>query len=162
SEAVTLTDGYLLDRAARRMRPYHGQHAPLSTRISLEPARGDLGRGGRHGRPPRGAPARAISEGEPMFVLLAPAKPQPGRAGRAPGRAGGRLDGRGLAARATADILDRDFGLVLAGGNGRGPAGPGHSRRARPASKPGWLPARPVVGCRQKVVVSIPCFQAWG
>ena len=90
-----------------------------------------------------------------MFALLAPEKPHPGRAGRP-------LDGRWLAARATADILDRDFGLALAGDAGRGPAGPGHSLRARPASKPGWLPSRPAARCRQKVVVSIPCFQAWG
>jgi hypothetical protein len=153
SEAVTLTDGYLLDHAARRIRPYHSLRAPLCTSICLEPARGALGRGGRRGGAPRGFPARSISEGEPMFALLAPKKQRPGRAGRS-------LDGRWLAARATADILDRDFGLALAGDGRRGPPGPG--LRARPASEPGWLPSRPAAHGRQRVVVSIPCFQAWG
>jgi hypothetical protein len=153
SAAVTLTDGYLLDRAARRIRPYHSLRAPLCTTISLESARGDLSRGGRRGRAPCGLPDRSISEGEPMFAMLAPEKRHPGRGGRP-------LDGRWLAARATADILDRDFGLALTGEAGRGPAWPGHGLRARPAVRPRWLPP-PATARRQKVVVSIPCFRAW-
>ncbi len=153
SAAVTLTDGYLLDRAARRMRPYHSLRGPVWTRISLEPARGDLGRSGGGGRAQRGLPARSVSEGEPMFALLAPGKQRPVRTGRP-------LDGRWLAARATADILDRDFGLALAG-DGDGRPGSAHLR-ARPVSKPGWLPAPPAARYGQKVVVSMPCFRAWG
>ena len=147
SATVTLTDGYLLEDTMHRMRPYHGLPERFRTRIDLGPYLDPLDVRGSHRSVGHGYPARSISEGEPMFVLVSHERP-------GQGQVAANGDGHWLGVAATADILDHDFGVTLAA-LARRP-------RARPVSKPGWLAPRPAAAAGgQRVVVSIPCFQAW-
>lgn len=151
SEIVTFTDGYLLDHQARRLRPYYDYSPPFCTKISLGPDLNPLDFGGNHTLVRRRYPSRSISDGQPMFTLVVHRQQQRGR-GCDPS------DSRWLTSVATAEILDRDFGVTLADG----PRG----RSARPAGPPG-LPgpagrrrAQPIR--RERVVVSVPCLRSWG
>ena len=117
SEIVTVTDGYLVDDQARRMRPYYEFSPPFCTKISHEPGLDPLDLGGNHGGVRRRYPARSISDGEPMFAWVVHEQQHRGRACDP-------TDRRWLTSSATAEILDRDFGVTIADGGDRQPVMP--------------------------------------
>ena len=100
------------------MRPYHGFPARFRTRIDLGPDLDPLTADESRVSVGHAFPARSISEGDPMFVLISHESNDPSRTGEAGG-------GLWLDPAATADILDRDFGGTLADRGGRTTPGPG-------------------------------------
>lgn len=157
SEIVTLTDGYLLDNEAFRMRPYHTFSPPFCTKVDLGPNLNPLNLGGNHTQVRRRFPARSISDGEPMFVQVTHEEHHRGRACEP-------TDPRWLTPHATAEILDRDFGVRLTDNGRRQSRSRIGLTPRRPAAPAAGLPsrrARQGTVRRQRVVVSIPCFQSW-
>jgi glycosyltransferase involved in cell wall biosynthesis len=157
SEIVMLTDGYLLDNKAGRIRPYYEFSSPFYTKISHEPGLDPLDIGGNHTEVRRRYPARSISDGEPMFTVVEHEQ-------RRRGRACDPADPRWLTCSATAEILDRDFSVTLTDGGSGQPGRSAGLTRHRPARPAAALPSRSaqdVTLRRQRVVVSIPCFQSW-
>jgi hypothetical protein len=152
SQIVTFTDGYLLDDEARRMRPHYDFSPPFCTKISYEPGLDPFDLGGNHGKVRYRYPARSISDGEPMFAVVEHGQ-------RPRGRGCDPADPRWLTSSATAEILDRDFAVTLTDTEGDQPG--------RPADLTGRRPARPLQSAqeatrrRQRVIVSIACFQSW-
>lgn len=156
SELVTFTDGYLLDHRARQMRPYYAFTPPFCTKINLEPNLDPLGFGGNHSRVRRIFSSRSISEGEPMFLVV-------GHEERHRARAFDPADTRWLPVGVTSEILERDFGITLAGNGRSNPAGPSPVAR-RPRNRLASTPPRPTptTGTSgHRVVVSIACAGKW-
>jgi hypothetical protein len=157
SEILVMTDGYLLDNEAGRMRPYFDVSPPFRTKINLEPDLNPLDMGDNHSLVRHRYPSRSISDGEPMFVLVTHEEHHRGRECDP-------ADPRWLTSRATAQVLDRDFGVVLRDGGPGQPDRPADLTGHRLAQPAAGLPSRPVQHATvsgQRVVVSIPCFQSW-
>ncbi|MGD0603947.1 MAG: glycosyltransferase [Streptosporangiaceae bacterium] len=158
SEILVLTDGYLLDHEAGRMRPYFDVSPSFCTKINLEPDLNPLNMGGDHSMVRRRYAARSISDGEPMFVVVTHEE-------RHRGRACDPADPRWLTSDTTAEILNRDFGIAPTPGGRRQSGQPVDLTGQRPAQPAAEFPSRPVPTATvpgQRVVVSIPCFQSWG